>query len=94
MGWLLERARHLLVHAKNIDALRTTSGWGMLHVFAHTSDPFTMTSRRMMWLHDTGLKPDACCIVPLIDKQSVEGYDWRRFNVCSDWPIRCRERFG
>jgi hypothetical protein len=85
--WIEQREKSLLLHLKDFQAAKAirTSRW---HTFCHSRDPYTLTSRGLLWLHDLSLVPDENTIVPLMSKNLIESYAYRNvYAICSDWKI-------
>jgi hypothetical protein len=82
--WIDEREDHLLVHVKDVQALQgVTASW---HTFCHRSDPYTLTSKGYIWLHDLSLATDCNTIVPLMTRDLIASYPKRPlYAVCSDY---------
>ncbi len=92
--WLWKRQEKLLIHMKDFASLKILFGNGF-HYFCHSNDPYTITSRYALWLHDISLPADKNCIVPLIGLDHVESYNNHDVNgVCSDYVEQCRNKFG
>ena len=93
--WIDERADHLLLHVKDFKALkRIVDDCHIWHFFCHHNDPFTITSKGYIWLHDINSIADKSCIVPLIGEDHVESYPTTHLDgVCSDYILRCRDKF-
>jgi hypothetical protein len=81
--WIDEREEHLLIHVKDVQALKgITASW---HTFCHRSDPYTLTSRGLIWLHDLSLTPDDNTIVPLMTRELIIAYPKQPlYAICSD----------
>jgi hypothetical protein len=93
MDWLCKRYENLLVHIKDSNVIaKDPKVWGWLHCFCHVSDPFTMTSRGKMWIHDLSLDYPVQSIIPIIThEQSVHylGENSRKTKgaICTDYPL-------
>jgi hypothetical protein len=84
--WIEERKDWLLIHLKDFHAAKgIRDSW---HTFCHVNDPFTLTSRGKLWMHDLSLTPDENTIVPLMTKELVNAYGYRNiYAICSDWRV-------
>jgi hypothetical protein len=84
--WIYEREDSLLLHCKDFPALKAARpSW---HVFCHTNDPFTVTSRGFIWLHDLSLTPDSNTIVPLMTTLHIAAYPkYPIYAICSDHRV-------
>jgi hypothetical protein len=82
--WINERRKHLLLHVKDLNALKhVIPQWNF---FCHSLDPYTVTSQGRIWLHDLSLTPDSRTIVPLITKRLMEAYPKVPVHaVCTDF---------
>jgi hypothetical protein len=84
--WIEDRKKSLLLHLKDFQAAKATVEWW--HTFCHVSDPYTLTSEGKLWLHDLSIQPDENTIVPLLSKELVQSYGYRRlYAICSDWKV-------
>jgi hypothetical protein len=82
--WIFDREDQLLLHLKDFEAAKNVEpSW---HTFCHSNDPYTCTSRGMIWQHDLSLTPHEDTIVPLMTKELVEAFGPRRvYGICSDY---------
>lgn len=94
LGWLERRKDFLLLHCKNIEAAQEIAGL-TFHFFCHSNEPYVLTSRNLLWVHDISLSLDESCIIPLISKKDIENFDFSRKirGICTDYPIYLDERF-
>jgi hypothetical protein len=87
-AWLETRHVRLLLHVKDFLALKLLLKYGKhMHWFCHSYDPFTITSRGRIWVHDiSGCMADRNSIVPLITLENLKSYQQRGMHgVCSDF---------
>jgi hypothetical protein len=90
--WLSNRSGRLLVHVKDLNAIRIESAlWDSFHCFCHVGDPFTITSWGQMWIHDLTLPWAADSIIPLITTDQIKQFLSRAqtehvHGICTDFP--------
>jgi hypothetical protein len=82
--WIFDREDSLLLHVKDFEAMKHAEpSW---HTFCHVNDPFTRTSRGLIWQHDLSLVPNEDTIVPLMTKELVEAFGPRKvYAICTDY---------
>ena len=87
-SWIFERASHLWIHAKDIQALHSlTQQASNFNVFWHQDDFYTMTTKGFIWTYPGHtLTPQSICVMP----EKFEGlYSQHEINncagVCSDF---------
>jgi len=95
MNYLRDRSDVLLIHAKNFRALQRLNGQSCLHYFCHTSDPYTITSRDYLWIHDLSIETDSDdVILPLMTVGLIESVKQSRFNsICTDFVYYAQSKF-
>ena len=90
LDWLYHRYQHLIIHIKDPKVLTETQVWHRFHCFCHSSDPFTMTNRAIMWIHDLSLKYTQDSIIPIISLDQVllynQGCRKTEGHICTDYP--------
>ncbi len=83
-SWLDNKANDLLIHCKNLDAVRFCSKFTHLNFFFHESDPYVVSSVGWVIGHLTSRnQSDIICMLPEkygLSKDSVKNC----FGVCSD----------
>lgn len=95
--WLINRAHNLLLHLKNADAVRYISPDNRFHFFCNDKDEFSLTSKgyilcwsklpyRKGW-HDNYM-------IPLMTLKDIEQDVLCPGAIISDYPIKCKEKFG
>lgn len=95
LDWIDERRERLLLHLKDFDALKyVVEKRPVWHFICHSSDLYTITSQKDVWLHDLALAPDERTIVPLITLEQLLGYEHLRVvaGVCTDFPRKVPAR--
>ena len=86
--WLFERAGHLWIHAKNIEAFYTfTQSVGDWNAFWHQEDEHTLTSAGFIWAYPGSiLTPRSICVMPEISKVKYSPQDLEVCaGICSDY---------
>lgn len=87
--WIFDLHPCLLFHCKNHRSAIELNDLGLnIHYFCHYSDPFTITSKKYLWIHDLNLSVDENCIIPLITKKDIENYtnQVKIYGICTDYP--------
>lgn len=87
--WIIDHHPCILFHCKNHKAAIELNDLGLdIHYFCHHSDPFTITSKKYLWIHDLNLSVDENCIIPLITKKDIENYtnQVKIYGICTDYP--------
>lgn len=86
--WLLDRKEFLLCHCKNLSANNKFSNQNEINYFSHYNDPYVLISDGKIWVHDLSLELNENCIIPLIDKKSIDNYLFKDkiYGVCTDYP--------
>jgi len=84
--WLRERKDSLWIHCKNLSASNRLQELDMGALFfCHTSDPYILTSNGCLWVHDLSSDLTSRCIVPLMDKGSLEKFRGpSTYAICTD----------
>ncbi|MEK6883441.1 MAG: hypothetical protein AABY22_27690, partial [Nanoarchaeota archaeon] len=94
--WILRRKRQILFHAKDIESgIRLRKLNSEIKYFMHLGDPFVLISNGLVWVHDLSLLSNDRCIIPLIDKNSIDNFDFKDkmlYGVCTDEPIYLKEK--
>ena len=98
--FLEERSSKLLIHAKNISAA-TILADTQHHFFFHSSDKFTLTSKKYIWVHDFNITTDkktkvkSKFIIPLITNELIDAFDNKNiYAICSDYVTKCNNKFN
>lgn len=96
LEWLSYRKDCLWIHAKNFQALEflTTISKDFKY-FWHAFDEYTIVSTKHIWAHNfVGLKKTDNCIVPLLDKRSLEtSFSSNFYAICTDYSTLCKKLF-
>jgi len=85
LDWLEEKAKHLWVHCKNIEALEMANWFAQrkdLHYFWHQEDTVTLTSKGYIWAYP-GKQPieNSIAVMPELNKDNIG----KCIGVCSDF---------
>jgi hypothetical protein len=88
--WINERRDRLLLHVKDFETLQYIADRRLAwHFICHASDPYTITSRSHVWLHDIRkLVPDDRTVVPLLSLEQLRAYPYIKVvgGICTDYP--------
>lgn len=84
--WIFDREDNLLLHCKDLYSAKFAApSW---HIFCHVNDPFTITSRGLVWQHDLSLATTVKTIVPLMTRDLVISFESRHlYGICSDYEL-------
>ena len=94
--WLEDRASHLWIHTKNIEAALWLSNqrWKP-HFFTHVSDPVAITSLGWLWCHVWDAPLNSNAVVPLLNKESIANQKWLQCGaICTDFVYDAMKKFG
>lgn len=99
--WLFVRESHLLIHAKNVDALVWLREYmPNAHYFFHSGDEATLTSKGLIWVKDPNYPASTHIIVPrmtlseVIDlRADMINFRYRPWAVCSDYVGTIRDAY-
>jgi hypothetical protein len=83
LPWLFERKDSLWIHCKNFNALSSLIQMD-LRVFYHIQEDYSIISNGMIWAHNLS-DIDSKCIIPLLDRKSIDDDYSEAFGVCSDY---------
>lgn len=97
--WLSQRSERLLLHLKNREAVRVIPDyWSHFRYFCNEKDEFSFTSSGFIlcWSkHPNRYGWGSKYMLPLIDLADIEQYDEISAGaVISDYPLKCKEKFG
>ena len=82
MDFLLERAEHLWIHAKNITAVEELKSYPELNWFWHDKDDMTLTSKNIPWCYE-GVYVEGGITVELGEPKEIPN---KILGVCTDTP--------
>jgi len=87
INWLTDRKDNLLVHSKNVEALKEMLDNDM-RTFYHASERHVIIANtNLIWSHDISEATDIS-IIPLMSKSDIEKFDLKKNNnmhgICSD----------
>lgn len=85
-NWIFHRQFNLWLHCKDVESAKLCRPF---QSFCHTSDPFSFTTTKRIWLHDLSQKVDHYTIIPLLSKDDVNKDIYRIhdcYGVCTDYP--------
>ena len=95
LDWLIERKNSLWIHCKNLESLDCLSEHSYdLNFFFHDKDPYTLTSKSIIWAYPKMPTSKNTVIVSLdaSDETIVDYYKLNKIKgICTDYPIRLRE---
>ena len=87
-SFFIQRAKDLIIHCKNLDALIHFAYFDIIHYFWHQNDDYTMTSKNWIWCYPgkkgTIIHP-SICVMPELHNQVVNA---NFTGVCSDYIER------
>lgn len=91
-GWLLDRQKSLLCHAKNMRAAIILESMGM-ECFGHNYDAFVMSNVGDIILHPNAKLVDGCLV--MLPENRKKGEDYSNADaICSDWIALYAEMYG
>lgn len=83
-NWLSCRKQHLLIHAKDFEALSWLSKSDFIYFF-HEKEAYSVISNGLIWCHDITMLNNKC-IIPLMTQEEITNF--KRVDVkgvCSDY---------
>jgi hypothetical protein len=85
--WIELRKDKIWFHCKDLESVKKFSEWNLgIKYFCHSNDPFILTSTNHIWVHDLSLNLDKSCIIPLLDKKSLDFPNKNNvFAICTDY---------
>lgn len=86
--WIVNRKENIWFHCKDLYSAQEFKRMNFgIKYFCHSSDDFVLTSTNHIWVHNLDLNLDETCIIPLIDKESIENYNSNNliYAICTDF---------
>jgi len=87
ISWLIDKSEHLLIHAKNFDALSELTLFNNLRLFFHEKESHTIIyGTKFIWSHDISEASDRS-IIPLLSEEDIKNAAsfLHVAGICSDY---------
>tara|TARA_R100001443_G_scaffold4277_2_gene12640 strand:+ start:40735 stop:41178 length:444 start_codon:yes stop_codon:yes gene_type:complete len=85
INWILDNARYLWLHCKNLKALFGLRGYPDLNYFWHQEDDFTLTSQSIIWTYPNKPVTSKSVIVCESLAECQNYISKKAYGICSDY---------
>jgi hypothetical protein len=95
-NWLLKRKNTLWIHCKDFDSLVTLINLDQeneLNYFYHESDPYTLTSKNIIWSYPDN-KFNNRSIILDFELTKFDPKQETPFGVCTDYPLELKNKIN